>query len=51
MEIGVSNCISFNTQPPEGGWAAKQANQNDQQRFNTQPPEGGWFLYALGFRL
>ena len=40
-------CIgSFNTQPPEGGWATD--NQADIMRlgFNTQPPEGGWGVYG-----
>ena len=33
--------VSFNTQPPEGGWLRQRLKQDD-QRFNTQPPEGGW---------
>ena len=33
---------SFNTQPPEGGWALACVLQYKLQSFNTQPPEGGW---------
>ena len=33
---------SFNTQPPEGGWAKPQSEKQCPSRFNTQPPEGGW---------
>ena len=33
---------SFNTQPPEGGWALACVLQYELQSFNTQPPEGGW---------
>ena len=32
----------FNTQPPEGGWAAIWICLLTTSRFNTQPPEGGW---------
>ena len=35
-------CISFNSQPPEGGWYRPQAGKQDALRFNSQPPEGGW---------
>ena len=34
---------SFNTQPPEGGWAHGGISAIDNGSFNTQPPEGGWF--------
>ena len=34
--------ISFNSQPPEGGWGLLDAHQRWSQRFNSQPPEGGW---------
>ncbi len=34
--------IGFNTQPPEGGWAAWLCLSCKTCRFNTQPPEGGW---------
>ena len=34
--------ICFNTQPPEGGWAAKRVFVDLVCGFNTQPPEGGW---------
>ena len=33
---------SFNTQPPEGGWAGVLSRQQRRDGFNTQPPEGGW---------
>ena len=32
----------FNTQPPEGGWAAGIDDALNPVGFNTQPPEGGW---------
>ena len=35
---------SFNTQPPEGGWANIGNWQTVLERFNTQPPEGGWIV-------
>ncbi len=34
--------LSFNTQPPEGGWEITKAMCKDYASFNTQPPEGGW---------
>ena len=34
--------MSFNTQPPEGGWLETEAFYLIQECFNTQPPEGGW---------
>ena len=37
------NLKSFNTQPPEGGWADELIYRSRNNRFNTQPPEGGWF--------
>ena len=36
--------FSFNTQPPEGGWASRQIWRHRADCFNTQPPEGGWTL-------
>ena len=34
---------SFNTQPPEGGWALSPCKPHPSPcGFNTQPPEGGW---------
>ena len=33
---------SFNTQPPEGGWAFATITVFAAVCFNTQPPEGGW---------
>ena len=33
---------SFNTQPPEGGWANITQSNFTIYCFNTQPPEGGW---------
>ena len=39
---------SFNTQPPEGGWAwADAAGGRGYHGFNTQPPEGGWGLPVM----
>ena len=36
--------LSFNTQPPEGGWILRLTLRGISLRFNTQPPEGGWKL-------
>ena len=35
-------CLSFNTQPPEGGWCDYFQRAIHCWCFNTQPPEGGW---------
>ena len=35
-------CLSFNTQPPEGGWKPDKKPDGNPDGFNTQPPEGGW---------
>ena len=40
--IYFNNNVSFNTQPPEGGWAVFQVGTFGEHGFNTQPPEGGW---------
>ena len=34
--------LSFNTQPPEGGWLLLMSLTLLPVCFNTQPPEGGW---------
>ena len=34
--------LSFNTQPPEGGWQVAGFKRAREAGFNTQPPEGGW---------
>ena len=34
--------VSFNTQPPEGGWSGICSCGICKSGFNTQPPEGGW---------
>ena len=34
--------LSFNTQPPEGGWMTDGGRITLTMGFNTQPPEGGW---------
>ena len=34
--------VSFNTQPPEGGWIYGSRLSVGRGCFNTQPPEGGW---------
>ena len=36
--------LSFNSQPPEGGWANRPCRCPHAKRFNSQPPEGGWAL-------
>ena len=36
--------LSFNTQPPEGGWTLSNMVGKHKSCFNTQPPEGGWSL-------
>ena len=38
---GIS-LLSFNTQPPEGGWVPAKYFIFNFFCFNTQPPEGGW---------
>ena len=38
--------VSFNTQPPEGGWVLLSARSNQALSFNTQPPEGGWLTVS-----
>ena len=39
---------SFNTQPPEGGWAVRDKAMMAVVCFNTQPPEGGWTVPKKG---
>ena len=40
--------ISFNTQPPEGGWVLVFPAFASGYGFNTQPPEGGWrFIFKV----
>ena len=34
--------MSFNTQPPKGGWLKNCDSSPPLSRFNTQPPKGGW---------
>ena len=34
--------MSFNTQPPKGGWVTTTPRDNSEKGFNTQPPKGGW---------
>ena len=41
---------SFNTQPPEGGWAAAAWTCVNNCSFNTQPPEGGWKAFPVQTR-
>ena len=43
---------SFNTQPPEGGWALPFDGMGLATSFNTQPPEGGWqsMIQPISFR-
>ena len=35
--------LSFNSQPPEGGWTNSASLTVMPSCFNSQPPEGGWF--------
>ena len=39
--------MSFNTQPPEGGWIRILTSLLHGRGFNTQPPEGGWYQRGL----
>ena len=43
----IQEMVSFNTQPPEGGWVSKALPNPFYGCFNTQPPEGGWFRRRL----
>ena len=43
----IASHNSFNTQPPEGGWAFQTTNNDLMNRFNTQPPEGGWNIHRV----
>ena len=47
MAETCSSCNSFNTQPPEGGWAPSLGRFPLPSCFNTQPPEGGWTKSAI----
>ena len=47
-KMAYSRFTSFNTQPPEGGWAKLERTLLQFRRFNTQPPEGGWVGLAGG---
>ncbi len=42
MMRGLQMSVSFNTQPPEGGWPYLRTLSSICTSFNTQPPEGGW---------
>ena len=42
--------LSFNTQPPEGGWIRPRCCRAGRRCFNTQPPEGGWWKKYWGSR-
>ena len=46
-KFNIDRC-GFNTQPPEGGWAAPINDIMNIGSFNTQPPEGGWDVYQTG---
>ena len=39
--------ISFNSQPPEGGWHRHRRQGPSRNRFNSQPPEGGWAYQGM----
>ena len=42
MKPEIEADLSFNTQPPEGGWVPISSIARSHNGFNTQPPEGGW---------
>ena len=44
-KIAMTDALSFNTQPPEGGWQTLSCFRPVFYCFNTQPPEGGWSEY------
>ena len=44
-----ANNKSFNTQPPEGGWASAFSRGFSSNSFNTQPPEGGWYWHTSNY--
>ena len=46
MVMSPTKPSSFNTQPPEGGWANKLRYYARHRSFNTQPPEGGWAVIS-----
>ena len=48
MIFGRFAVLSFNTQPPEGGWISALAKSSPIKGFNTQPPEGGWEIVPEG---
>ena len=41
--------MSFNTQPPKGGWVSNVLSVRCLSSFNTQPPKGGWRLSITGY--
>ena len=43
LKVLQMSLLSFNSQPPEGGWQAAAIQADNKERFNSQPPEGGWF--------
>ena len=47
LSMRTEKDTSFNTQPPEGGWAILPITKCCMICFNTQPPEGGWFRAFL----
>ena len=47
MTHEITENQSFNTQPPEGGWAVCKSSLLFISRFNTQPPEGGWVGFIV----
>ena len=44
-KVPLSSGVSFNTQPPEGGWGSRYLIKEAFSGFNTQPPEGGWLAF------
>ena len=39
--------MSFNSQPPEGGWNIGGVMRKCGGGFNSQPPEGGWLAKKI----
>ena len=48
MMLFIQN-VSFNTQPPKGGWILSFKQTQQTNSFNTQPPKGGWNYGKLCF--
>ena len=49
LSMRTEKDTSFNTQPPEGGWAILPITKCCMICFNTQPPEGGWVAIGRSY--